>query len=653
MAMSIIKFDKKQLINLEYSLSRELLRTNRAGTYASTTIVGCNTRKYHGLLVCPMEDIDNENHVMLSGLDATVVQHEASFNLGVRKYPGIYEPKGHKYVRDFEIDVIPKIIYRVGGVVLQVERILNEDDRVMIKYTLLDAHSETTLKLKPFLAFRNVHKLGKANLFVNTKYQSAENGIRVRMYDGYKPLFMQFNKTVEYVHVPDWYYNIEYIEEQKRGYDFQEDLYVPGYFEMKIKKGESIIFSAGLKEIKANSISRVFTSALKKRQTRETYLDCLKSAAQQFIYKRNGKTEIIAGFPWFGRWGRDSFIALPGLTLYNNDLKTFKDVIDTMLLDLKDGLFPNIGSGETTAMNSVDAPLWFFWSMQEYAKFVKDKTGIWKEYGKKMKHILESFRRGTYYNIKMHDNGLIWAGETGKALTWMDAIVAGKPVTPRHGFAVEINALWYNAMMFSLELASLAGDKAFVEQWSFVPEVTKLSFIEMFWCDERKCLADYVTYDYTDRSVRPNQIFACSLPYSPMSEQQKERILESVRKNLLTNKGIRSLCPDNPNYQGTCEGNQEQRDRAYHQGSVWPWLLGHFCQAYLQVHEKSAINFVEKIFNNFQEDMTTHGIGSISEIYDGDPPHTPRGAISQAWSVAEIIRIYYMLEEIKNSEDIR
>lgn len=648
--MGIIKFDKKQLINLEYSLSRELLRTNRAGTYASTTIIGCNTRKYHGLLVCPMEDIDNENHVILSSLDATVTQHEASFNLGVRKYPGIYEPKGHKYVRDFEIDIIPKIVYRVGGVVLQVERILSEDDRIMIKYTLLDAHSETTLKLKPFLAFRNVHNLGKANLFVNTKYQSVENGIRVRMYDGYKHLYMQFNKEVDYVHVPDWYYNVEYIEEQRRGYDFQEDLYVPGYFEMNIKKGESIIFSAGLKEIKANTINRSFSSALKKRQTRETYLDCLKSASQQFIYKRNGKTEIIAGFPWFGRWGRDTFIALPGLTLYNGDIKTCKDVLDTISSELKDGLFPNIGSGETTAMNSVDAPLWFFWTLQEYAKFVKYKSVIWKEYGKKMKHILENYRKGTHFNIKMHDNGLIWAGETGKALTWMDAVVAGKPVTPRHGFAVEINALWYNAIMFSLELAQDAGDQDFIHDWSIIPEITKLSFLEKFWCDDRKYLADYVTYDFVDCSVRPNQIFACSLPYSPLSDIKKERVLETVRKNLLTNKGLRSLSPDHPDYQGVCEGNQVQRDTAYHQGTVWPWLLGHFCQAYLDVHEKSAVNFVEKVFNSFQEDMTTHGVGSISEIYDGDPPHTPRGAISQAWSVAEIIRIHHLLEKTKNTE---
>lgn len=646
--MGYIKFDKLQLINLEYSLSRELLRTNRAGSYASTTIVGCNTRKYHGLLVCPMEDIDNDNHVLLSALDVSVIQHEAVFNFGVRKYPGnVYDPKGHKYVRDFEIDSIPKLVWRVGGVVLQMERILSEDDRILIKYTLLEAHSETKIRFKPFLAFRNIHKLSKANMFVNTKYTAVENGIKVRMYDGYKALFMQFSKPTEYVHVPDWYYNVEYQEEQKRGYDYQEDLFVPGFFETDIKKGESIIFTAALKDMNPATITRKYNSELKKRIPRENYEQCLKSAAQQFIYKRNAKTEVIAGFPWFGRWGRDTFIALPGLTLYNNDIKACKDVLDTITADLKDGLFPNIGTREITVMNSVDAPLWFFWTLQEYLKFTLDKKKLWKEYGDKMKHILENYRRGTHYGIKMHDNGLLWAGEPGKALTWMDAVIGGKPVTPRHGFDVEINALWYNAISFALELAEENDDNEFVNQWNYIPEITQLSFIEKFWCDKRQFLADYATYEYIDCTVRPNQIFACSLPYSPLSERQQERVLETVRKVLLTPKGIRSLTPDHPGYKGYCEGNQEERDAAYHQGTVWPWLLGHFCDAWLKIHEKSGLALVEKIFYGFEEDMTMHGVGTISEIYDGDPPHLPRGAISQAWSVAELIRIGDMIEKYK------
>lgn len=645
--MGYINFNKQQLVNLEFSLSRELLRTNRAGTYASTTIIGCNTRKYHGLLVCPMEDIDNENHVILSSLDVSVIQQDANFNLAVRKYPGVYEPKGHKYIEKFEIDTIPVLTYNVGGTILQMERILSEDDRIIIKYTLLESKSPTKLRFKPFLAFRNIHKLSKANFYVNNKYKSIENGIRVRMYDGYKWLFMQFNKQPDYIHVPDWYYNIEYIEEQRRGYEYHEDLYVPGYFELDIKEGESIIFTGALSEIDPKEIPNKFNSEVNKRTPRNNYLNCLKNSAQQFIYKRNNKTEVIAGFPWFGRWGRDTFISLPGLTLYNNDIKTCKDVLDTMSSELKDGLFPNIGSDNDVAMNSVDAPLWFFWTLQQYSLFVKDKSIIWKEYGEKMKSILENYRKGTHFNIKMHDNGLIWAGETGKALTWMDAIVAGKAVTPRVGFAVEINALWYNAIMFSLELAKLNNDNTFISSWTTLPDLIKKSFNDYFWDKNKEYLADYVTYEFKDYSIRPNQIFACSFEYSPINESLKERILETVRKVLLTAKGLRTLSPEDSNYKGIYSGSQEERDSTYHQGTVWPWLLGHFCEGYLKIHNKSGLALVEKIFNSFEEGMSSYGIGTIPEIYDGDPPHNPKGAISQAWSVGELLRIHNMIEQYK------
>ncbi|MBN2681239.1 MAG: glycogen debranching enzyme family protein [Bacteroidales bacterium] len=650
--MTYIKFDKTKLINLEYSLNKELIRSNRAGSYASTTVIGANTRKYHGLLICPMEDIDGENHVLLSSLDISVHQQGAAFNLGVRKYPGIYEPKGHKYIRDFSTEPIPHQIFRVGGVVLRRENLLvEEDDRILIKITLLEAHSPTKLTFKPFLAFRKVHALSKANMFVNRKYKSVENGIKVKMYDGYKSLFMQFSKKAEYVHVPDWYYNVEYIEEQKRGYDFREDLFVPGYFELPLKKGESVVFSAGLSEINTKTISKKFDSEAKKRIPRTGFENCLVNSAQQFIVKRNKKTEIIAGFPWFGRWGRDTFIALPGLTLAQNDLKTCKGVLDTMSAEIKDGLFPNIGHGEHSVLNSVDAPLWYFWALQQYHEHIDDKELVWKDYGKKMKVVLNKFKEGTHFNIKMHDNGLIWSGEPGHALTWMDAVVHGRPVTPRIGFDVEINALWYNAVCFTLELAEKAGDKKFVSQYKNIPNLTKTSFVEMFWDEKKKYLADYATYEAKDWSIRPNQIFATSLPYSPINVDIADSVLETVRQVLLTTKGLRTLSPSHPDYIGRYEGSQEQRDNAYHQGTVWPWLLGHFAEGILKIHGKSRLAFVQKLISSFEEDMSMHGIGSISEVYDGDPPHNPNGAISQAWSVAEVLRMIRLTEKYKTKCD--
>ncbi|GAB4301239.1 MAG: glycogen debranching enzyme N-terminal domain-containing protein [Marinilabiliales bacterium] len=646
--MAYLSFDKSELINLEYSLSRELIRSNRAGSYASTTILGCNTRKYHGLLVCPVDELDGENHVILSSLDETVIQRGAEFNLGIHKYPGIYHPRGHKYVREYVIDPIPNMVYRVGGVLLKKEMLLTqEDDRILIRYTLLDAHSPTFLRFKPFLAFRNVHKLTRANMFANTKYSNVQKGIKIKLYNGYKPLYMQFSKQPEYVHVPNWYYNIEYIEEQKRGYDYQEDLMVPGYFELPIKKGEQIIFSGGLSEISPLALKRRFEKEISLRVPRNSYYNCLVNSAQQFIVRRNKKTEIIAGFPWFGRWGRDTFISLPGLTLAIDDVKTCKDVLDTMSSELKGSLFPNMGKGNSVALNSVDAPLWYFWAIQQYYEKIKDHELIWKNYGKKMKKILEGYKNGTSYNIRMHENGLIFAGEPGKALTWMDAIVNGKPVTPRIGYNVEINALWYNAVCFMLELATLVKDAKFINEWNKLPFTIRNSYINIFWSDEKRYLADTVTNEIQDWSVRPNQVFATSLKYSPLSEDQKHLVLYKIEKELLTPKGLRTLSPKNPAYKPKYGGNQEQRDMAYHQGTVWPWLLGHFAEGYLKIHEKSGVAFIEKLYNGFEEDMKVHGIGSISEVYDGDPPHNPGGAISQAWSVAEILRMKTLIDKYK------
>ncbi|MEI6765752.1 MAG: amylo-alpha-1,6-glucosidase [Bacteroidota bacterium] len=645
--MSYIKFTKEQLVNLKYSLSRELIRSNRAGSFASTTISGCNTRKYHGLLIVPQPNVDNECHVLLSTIDETVIQNDAEFNLGIHQYtPGVFFPKGHKYLREFIAEPIPKLTYRVGGVILTKEMLFSiEEDRILIKYTLVEAHSATTLRFKPFLAFRNRHSLTKANVDADTHYEQAENGIKMRMYPGFTPLYLQFSKQAEYVHVPNWNYNIEYSQEKERGYDYIEDLLVPGYFELPMKKGESIIFAAGTKETASSSLKKIFTAEVGKRIPRDSYRNCLVNSAHQCLVFNGRKVEVIAGFPWFGRWGRDTFISLPGLTLTTGDHQTCKKVIDTMIADLKGPLFPNIGSGSTAAYNSVDAPLWFFWSLQQYSEYTGTREKIWKEYGNKMKLILNGYRNGTEFNIRMQENGLIWAGMPGKALTWMDAVVHGKPVTPRIGMPVEINALWYNAIMFALETASMAGDEDFINEWSGIAMRIRVSFKETFWDKDKGYLADYVNGTYKDWAVRPNMIFAASLPYSPVSEQIRKLIIDTVGRELLTTRGLRTLTPKHPDYKGCYYGTMEQRDHAYHQGTVWPWLLGHYVEAFLKIHGDSGIQCIRKIYEGFEDVMTEHGVGSISEVYDGDPPHRAGGAPSQAWSVAELLRIDYLLKQ--------
>lgn len=650
--MSYIEFDRSQLVNLEYSLNRELLRTNRSGAYACTTIINCNTRKYHGLLVVPQPQIDEFNHVLLASLDETVIQNGAEFHLGIHKYPcGNYFPKGHKYLRHFVSEPIPRLEYNVGGVVLSKEIVfLSNDNRVMIKYTLEDAHSPTTLKFMPYLAFRNVHSLTRANIAADTRYIALKNGTRMCLYDGYSPLSMQFSKKPVYVHVPDWYYNIEYDQEMSRGYDYQEDQFIPGFFEVPIKKGESIYFTAGLAETDPALLKDMFACEVEKRTPRDSYENCLRNSAQQFIVQNGNKTEIVAGYPWFGRWGRDTFISLPGLTLVTGRYKTCQDIFGTMLAELNGPLFPNMGQGDNAAYNSADAPFWFFWALQQYAYFTGTIDHIWEEYGNKIKMILDGLRKGVIPHIRMDENFLIFAGEHGKALTWMDAVVDGRPVTPRHGYAVEINALWYNAVMFSMEAARYAGDEDFLHIWGPISMQIPAHFKSTFWSKDIGHLADYVYGDHKDFSVRPNQIFAASLPYNPVSEKIRELIVKLFICKLLTPRGIRTLTPLHPEYKGVYSGNQKERDEAYHQGTVWPWLFGHFAEAYLKIYKKTGVEFIRTLYEDFEETMKEACLGSVSEVYDGDPPHHPGGAISQAWSVAELLRVGWLIKKYEYND---
>ncbi len=643
--MSYIKFEKSQIVNLEYSLSREIIRTNRAGSYVSTTLVECNTRKYHGLLVCPVDELGGGRYLLLSSLDLTVINSDKSFNIGIRKYKGDYfNPKGHKYIEEFETEVIPMRIYRVGNVLLKLERLLvHYAEQFLVRYTILDATEPMKLQIRPFLAFRSIHELTHANLAANTKIEKVKNGIRSKMYEGFPYLNMQFSKKADFIHVPDWCLGVEYPEEFKRGYDYTEDLFTPGFFEIEACKGDTIIFSASTKEENPSGFSKQFSDTVAGKIPRNSYLNCLRNAAQQFVEKRGEDTLIIAGFPWFGSWGRDTFISLPGIALARHRLKLYDAVLDTQVRRMKDGLFPNMGTGGHYAFNSIDAPLWFFWALQQFV--LNGGKDCCDRYGKVAKSVLKSYKNGTAFNIHMREDGLIYFDAPGKALTWMDAVVHDGPVTPRNGYAVEINALWYNAVCFALEMAKVENDKQFISEYEHLPELIKNSFLELFWDEKAGYLADYVNdTDGRNMFVRPNMVIAVSLPYSMLSREQMKKILDVADRELVTPRGLRTLSPRNKEYKGIYYGNQEERDRAYHQGTVWPWLLGPFCEGWMKVYGKQGINKVRKLVYGLEEVMNEAGITTISEIYDGDPPHTARGAVSQAWSVGEVLRIIDLIE---------
>ncbi len=641
--MSILTFDKENLGNLEYSLQREMLSTNRTGGYRSTTIICCNTRKYHGLIVCPISEDDERNYVLLSSLDETVLQQGQAFNLAIHRFPGNYEPRGHKYITDFAYTPLPTLTYRVGGVVLRKEMLwIHSGTQMIFRYTLLEAKSPTKLRLRPFFAYRDVHSLAQANLAADPHSYPVPNGMRNRLYEGFPSLYSQTSKPCTFVPAPDWYRNFEYAEEAKRGYPCHEDLLTTGYFELDIQKGESIYFSCGTAEADPATLAERFEQEKASREEKNDFITCIRHAARQFIVRRGDKTEVAAGYPWFGRWGRDTFIALPGITLSKGEVDTCKAVIDTLTSEMQDGLFPNMGS----AYNSVDAPLWFFWTLQQLAREVGDKE-VWERYGEKMKDVLNAYRRGVGGVIAMHSNGLIWASNPNLAMTWMDAVVDGKPVTGRDGYQVEINALWYNALCYTLKLAGEFGDKAFVKSWAGVPEQVKESFLATFWFDKEHYLADYVDTKEKNWYIRPNQIIACSLPYCMLSQDQVMAVVAIVKQHLLTPKGLRTLSPRNIHYEGRYGGDQPTRDRQYHQGTVWPWLLEHYVKACFDLYGKNFADEAREMLSFFEEDVASYGIGSICEIYDGDPPHIQRGSPFQAWSVGAVLNIHRMIEETK------
>jgi len=647
--MSNLKFEKEQLINLEYSLSKEILRSNRAGSYISTTLNGCNTRKYHGLLVCPIKNFNGEKHVLLSSLDETVIQNNSEFNLGIHRYKGgAYEPRGHKYIRDVTFDKIPKTTYRVGGVVLTKERLLVEnEEQVLIRYTLEKASSATRLRFKPFLAFRNIHHLSKANMFANTKYKRADNGVSLKMYDGFPDLFMQCSKKPEFVPAPDWYYDIEYLKELERGYDYLEDLMVPGYFEIPIKKGESIIFAAGTSETKAVSLKQRFTKELKKRNVRTSFSDFLKNAAEQFVMKTKAETGIIAGFPWYNSNSRQSFIALPGIAMAMSDSTLYKTVLNTYQKHLKDGLFPDDIHALNPVYHSADSSLWFIWAIQQYFKVEQKPKLIWKTYKDSINNILTAFAESKAPGISLTREGLICAEREKVALTWMDAYVNGQAVTKREGIPIEINALWFNAICFALELADMVGDESFIQHWKGMVKRVGTAFNAIFWNEGHEHLADVVKKGVPDWSVRPNMVIATAMDYSPLSKEQQKLVLGVAKRKLLTKRGLRTLSPDHIRYKGLISGGPNEREIVFHNGAVWPWLIQFFVEGYLKIHKRGGLPFVKKIVEDFEEEMGEHGIGTLSEMYNGNPPHQARGAISQAWNVAGVIYASHRVQNYK------
>ena len=656
--MSYLKFEKALMTNLQESLRREVLRTSRSGAYSSSTVVDCNTRKYHGLFVVPIPSIDDENHVMISSLDASVVQHGAEFNLGLHMYQGgVFNPNGHKYIREFNCDKVPTTIYRVGGVLLRKEVILqNYDDRVMVRYTIDDAHSPVTLRLRPFLAFRRCDELTHENWQASRDYKEVEGGIKVRMYKEYPDLYMQLSAKNEFISAPHWNKNLEYYKEADRGYDCREDLYVPGYFEINdMKKGDAVIFTASLKSIRTSGLKKLFQKEVDVRRPRDNFYNTLVAAAHQFHYKetpKGAKGEVpedkkehylLAGYPWFKVRARDTFISLPGLTLAVDEEDYFRSTMKTAskaLYDFMDGKPLSVNIYE---IEQPDVMLWCVWAVQQYSKKVGLEQAN-KEYGKLVRDMVTYIHKDKHINLRYNKNGLLWTNGTNKPMTWMNSIANGKPVVPRTGFIVEFNALWYNALCFCAELAEVCKDGKNVEMLKKMAEKAKASFQETF-VTPAGYLFDYREEGIEDWNVRPNQIFAVALDHSPLDTVQQKCVLDFCTRELLTPKGLRTLSPKSGGYNPRYVGPQIKRDYAYHNGTAWPWLGGFYMEACLKIYKRTRLSFVQRQMVGFEDEMMYHATGTISELFDGNPPFHGRGAMAFAMNVAGILRTMKLIDE--------
>lgn len=644
-------------------LDREWLESDGQGGYASSTLENCHTRRYHGLMVANLQAQEGR-YVLFSKLEDSLSVAGDEHFFTSHRYPGVLFPQAPSILKEFLLDICPRFIYRAGEASLQKSVLLiPEKGILLIRYDLVRSPGEGLLRLKPLLAYRGYHDLAHANLYLRSQTEEIVNGFAIEPYAGMPPLFVYTSTPSRFIPSPLWYHRFEYSQERERGFDWEEDLFLPGIIEVPVEEDSTVILAVSRESPAEDPEALWETEILRRRKVtseeekladgftgedRELFLALLRAGRQFLIRTPTGRPAVIAGYHWFTSWSRDTLISLPGLVFSTGRIEEGIEILTEIGRHEQECLLPNFFSacGVPEAYNTVDSSLLFFRAVQELLRITGDAELILSRFWPVMKRIITRFLAGTRFGIGIDERGLLQAGEKGKALTWMDATVGGVPVTPRHGCAVEINALWYNALAFATELAARFDDRegSFADR---LPDFCR-SFRETFWIPELGCLGDVFHNGVLDRSIRPNQLFAVSLPFSPLDPQQQAGVVRTVRDQLLTPCGIRTLAPADPAYRGCYQGNALERDSSYHQGTVWPWLLGPYGEAALRIAEDPARE-KESLRRHIRVFLRSHlreaGIGSVSEIFDGDPPHRPEGCIAQAWSVAELIRLYLLLRE--------
>lgn len=650
--MQII-FDSKITKNFELGKKREWILTNGLGSYASSTAIGLNTRGYHGLLIASL-DPPVKRTLFLSKYEEEVEVEGRKYLLAVNQYPGAVYPQGYLHLEQFRFERYPVFTYKVGNALIEKSVFMPYmDNTTIVTYRVIETDSSVRLSIYPIINYRDFH--GKTHERGDWNFAQTLNpkGTEIRMYSGSPTIYLQSN-IAAYVTTGLWYKNMIYEEETERGLDDREDQYNPGIFTARLDHGMQVSVLASLRPqetfspegLRYREMLRLRGLQGRLNQSDPFFLE-LANAADTFIVRRsstNAKT-IVAGYHWFADWGRDAMISIPGLTLVTKRDGEGKEVIRTFLSYLSGGLIPNLftESGDTRPpeYSAIDAPLWLINACyQIYAE--TGSLEFINEVYQKLGEIVSSYVHGTTHNIIVDSDGLVQGGDPDSSLTWMDAKPNGVPVTPRNGKPVEVSSLWYNALKSMESFAKHLGRSGEAERYSEMSEKTMSSFNEKFWNPEKECLYDVLVDDRGDGAIRPNQLFSISLAFPVLERERWREVLRSVESELLTPLGLRSLSPFDKNYKGKYSGPQNERDHAYHQGTVWPWLFGSYVSSYVKLYgtDPKVLSFVQQLYLPFKKRMTEAGIGTISEIYDGDPPHLARGCVSQSWSVAEILRSY-------------
>ena len=644
----MIQFDESICRDLDLACRREWLETNGIGGFASSTIIGLNTRRYHGLLVGATKPPVGRM-VLLSKIEETLVIDGRRFDLSCNCYPGVVYPQGYALLKQFRQDPFPVFVYEVEG--LEIEKsifLVDGENTAVIQYAIRDSPgAPCTLELRPLLAFRDYHSTTHENSALNSALQIEPGRVTLSPYQGCPSLCLA-HTDAEIRQDAAWYRNFEYTIEQERGLDYREDLFNPMTLVFDLNRTARPAIVASTEARAAEDADRYRLAEISRRSAvsatfAEPFGQMLARAADQFIVRRGNENTVIAGYHWFSDWGRDTMIALPGLTLATRRYDDARGMLLAFASSVDRGMLPNRfpDAGETPEYNTVDATLWFFEAVRAFAAHTEDYDFIRAKLYPVLADILAWHERGTRYGIHLDADGLLLAGETGVQLTWMDAKVGAWVVTPRHGKPVEIQALWYNALRIMQELGLRFGDEAHATDWKELADRARSCFTELFWNESAGCLFDVVNGDDRDGSVRPNQVLAVSLYHGMLSAEKAKRVVAAVEQELLTPYGLRSLAPSDHQYRGRFEGDPFSRDSAYHQGTVWPWLIGPFLTAYLRVNGRSgkARRQVEQWLNDLRTFMLDEGVGQVPEVFDGDAPHRAGGCLAQAWSVAELLRV--------------